>query len=57
MKYTARVGLDADENRVVWLVMVYDESDTCVERRPFRDKEDALEYAELVAGKQHLTVY
>ena len=46
MKY-ARVSLDADENRVVWQVIVYDENDDFVEMRPFRDRQDAEEYAEL----------
>ena len=46
MKY-AKVCLDADENRVVWQVLVFDEDDNCVEIRPFRDKQDAQEYAEL----------
>lgn len=43
----ARVVLDADENRVVWQVCVYDDDDNFVEMRPFRSKEDAQEYAEL----------
>ena len=43
----AKIFLDADENRVVWQVAVYDENDDLVEMRPFRDKQDAEEYAEL----------
>lgn len=47
MGKTARVVLDADETRAVWLVLVYDDNDDFVEARPFRDKQDAQEYAEL----------
>jgi hypothetical protein len=36
-----------DENRTVWQVMIFDEDDNLLEMRPFRDKEDADEYAEL----------
>ena len=43
----AEVCLDMDERRTVWQVMVFDEDDNLVEQRPFRDKEDADEYAEL----------
>ena len=46
MKY-ARVILDMDERRTVWQVAVYDENDDLVEMRPFRDRQDAEEYAEL----------
>jgi hypothetical protein len=46
LKY-ASVVLDMDENRTVWQVMVFDEDDNLLEMRPFRDKEDADEYAEL----------
>jgi hypothetical protein len=48
----ARVFLDADENRVVWQVAVYDENDEFVEMRPFRDKQDAEEYAELFEAER-----
>jgi len=41
----AEVSLDMDENRTVWQVMVFDEDDNLLEMRPFRDKEDADEYA------------
>ena len=44
---SARVVLDMDERRTVWQVMVFDEDDNLVEMRPFRDKQDADEYAEL----------
>ena len=44
---SARVVLDMDENRTVWQVMVFDENDDLVEMRPFRDRQDADEYAEL----------
>ena len=47
MSHYARVFLDADEHRTVWQVAVYDENDDFVEMRPFRDKQDAEEYAEL----------
>ena len=46
IKY-ANVCLDMDENRTVWQVMVFDEDGNLLEMRPFRDKEDADEYAEL----------
>jgi hypothetical protein len=46
LKY-ASVVLDMDENRTVWQVMIFDEDDNLLEMRPFRDKEDADEYAEL----------
>lgn len=46
LKY-AEVFLDMDEVRTVWQVMVFDEDDNLLEMRPFRDKEDAEEYAEL----------
>ena len=46
IKY-AEVCLDMDERRTVWQVMVFDEDDNLLEMRPFRDKEDAEEYAEL----------
>jgi hypothetical protein len=46
IKY-AEVYLDMDENRTVWCVGVFDEDDNMLEMRPFRDKEDADEYAEL----------
>lgn len=46
LKY-ASVVLDMDENRTIWQVMVFDEDDNLLEMRPFRDKEDADEYAEL----------
>lgn len=43
--YTTSVCIDADENRVVWQVLVYDEKDNLVESKPFRDRQDAEEYA------------
>ena len=43
----AEVVLDMDERRTVWQVMVFDEDDNLVEQRPFRDRQDAEEYAEL----------
>lgn len=46
MSKTATVTIDADENRVVWQVLVY-ENERCVEMRPFRDRQDAEEYAAL----------
>jgi len=46
MKY-AEVYLDMDEIRTVWQVMIFDEDDNLLESRPFSDKQDAVEYAEL----------
>lgn len=46
MSKTATVSIDADENRVVWQVLVY-ENERCVEMRPFRDRQEAEEYAAL----------
>jgi len=46
MKY-AEVILDMDENRTIWQVMVFDEDDNLLDSRPFADKQDAIEYAEL----------
>jgi len=43
----AEVYLDMDEVRTVWSVGVFDEEDTLIEMRPFRDREDAEEYAAL----------
>ena len=51
IKY-ASVVLDMDENRTVWQVMVFDEDDNLLEMRPFRDKEDADEYAELCEPRE-----
>ena len=51
IKY-AEVCLDMDERRTVWQVMVFDEDDNLLEMRPFRDKEDADEYAELFEVRQ-----
>ncbi len=51
IKY-ASVVLDMDENRTVWQVMVFDEDDNLLEMRPFRDKEDADEYAELFEPRE-----
>lgn len=51
IKY-AEVFLDMDERRTVWTVMVFDEDDNLLEQRPFRDKEDADEYAELFEVRQ-----
>jgi len=48
----AEVFLDMDENRTVWSVGVFDEEDTLIEMRPFRDKQDAEEYAELFEERQ-----
>ena len=50
MKY-AEVFLDMDENRTVWQVMIFDENDNLLESRPFSDKQDAEEYAELLAAE------
>lgn len=50
MKY-AEVYLDMDENRTVWQVMVFDEDNNLLESRPFRDKQDAEEYAELFGNQ------
>ena len=51
LKY-ASVVLDMDENRTVWQVMIFDEDDNLLEMRPFRDKEDADEYAELFETRE-----
>jgi hypothetical protein len=51
LKY-ASVVLDMDENRTVWQVMIFDEDDNLLEMRPFRDKEDADEYAELFEPRE-----
>lgn len=51
MKY-ASVVLDMDENRTVWQVMIFDEDDNLLEMRPFRDREDAEEYAALFEARQ-----
>jgi hypothetical protein len=48
----ATVCLDMDETRTVWSVMVFDEDDNLLEMRPFRDKQDADEYAELFEVRQ-----
>ena len=48
----AEVFLDMDENRTVWQVGVFDEDDNLIEMRPFRDREDAVEYAELFEVRQ-----
>ena len=48
----AEVCLDMDEVRTVWQVMVFDEDDNLVEMRPFRNREDAEEYAELFEVRQ-----
>jgi hypothetical protein len=48
----AKVFLDADENRVVWQVAIYDENDDFVEMRPFRNQQDAEEYAELIGVEE-----
>ena len=45
------VYLDMDENRTVWQVMVFDENDNLLDNRPFSDKQDAEEYAELLAAE------
>ena len=50
MKY-AEVFLDMDENRTVWQVMVFDENDNLLDSRPFSDKQDAEEYAELLTAE------
>jgi hypothetical protein len=50
MNYTASVSIDANEHRVVWVVLVYDQDGNRVESRPFRDKEDAMDYAESIDG-------
>jgi hypothetical protein len=51
IKY-AEVYLDMDENRTVWQVGVFDEDDNLLEMRPFRDRQDAEEYAELFEVRQ-----
>ena len=48
----AEVFLDMDENRTVWSVGVFDEEDNLLEMRPFRDRADADEYAELFEVRQ-----
>ena len=48
----AEVILDMDENRTVWQVAVFDEEDNLLEMRPFRDRADAEEYAELFEVRQ-----
>lgn len=48
----AEVFLDMDENRTVWQVGVFNEEDTLIEMRPFRDRQDAEEYAELFEVRQ-----
>lgn len=48
----SEVFLDQDENRSVWSVGVFDEEDNLIEMRPFRDREDAVEYAELFEVRQ-----
>jgi hypothetical protein len=45
MSYTTTISLDADENRVVWVVYVEDENGNVINTCPFRDKQDAEEYA------------
>ena len=51
MKY-AEVVLDMDETRTVWQVMVFDEDDNLLDSRPFSDKQDAEEYAELFEARK-----
>lgn len=48
----AEVCLDMDEVRTVWTVMVFDEDNNLLEQRPFRDRQDAEEYAELFEVRQ-----
>jgi len=48
----AQVFLNMDENRTVWSVGVFDEEDNLIEMRPFSDKQDAEEYAELFEERQ-----
>ncbi len=48
MKKHAEVSLDMDENRTVWQVMVFDADNNLLETVPFRDKQDAEDYAELI---------
>ena len=55
IKY-AEVYLDMDENRTVWQVGVFDEDDNLLEMRPFRDRQDAEEYAELFAKQKSGTI-
>ena len=45
-KLWATVSLDADEQRVVWVVSVEDDQGQLVEWRPFLHREDAEHYAE-----------
>lgn len=51
LKY-AEVCLDMDERRTVWTVMVFDEDDNLLEQRPFRDRQDAEDYAELFEARK-----
>lgn len=44
MNYT--ISLDADETRVVWQVILYDDNGDVIKMVPFRDWQDAHEYAE-----------
>ena len=46
MKYT--ISLDADENRVVWQVILYNDNGDVIKMVPFRDWQDAHEYAERI---------
>ena len=52
MNKYAEVCLDMDEVRTVWTVMVFDEDNNLLEMRPFRNKEDADEYADLFEPRQ-----
>jgi len=42
----ATVSLDADEQRVVWVVSVENDAGELVEWRPFAHREDAEDYAD-----------
>ena len=42
----ATVSLDADEQRVVWVVSVENDAGELVEWRPFAHREDAQDYAD-----------
>lgn len=46
MNYT--ISLDADETRVVWQLIVYNDEGDVIKMTPFRDWQDAHEYAEKI---------
>ncbi len=42
------ISLDADENRVVWQVILYNDKEEVIKMVPFRDWQDAHDYAEKI---------